>query len=245
MITHIFFDMHGTMIDSKVLGMCYGQERARWLAKHYEGGVDVWLKANEIVVSDWDAYHADLNFSAPDGEGMRDYYEAGYRIIRALFRCAGVKAPPRDEIQRLSLELPGIAPLSCDAFYTDVKPVIELLAKRYTLGVATHSLTVQAHATLVGGGVRDFFKGPLIGADTAEQFDKDEAYYQLAARLAQVDPSACLVVDDSPGAIEGARHADCKTIFMLRAGRPQPQEMPAADLSLTDFTVLPQVIRDM
>lgn len=240
MITHIFFDMHGTLIDSKRLAACYGRERARWLADHYKGDVDTWLKADARVVADWDAYHADLNFSGDDG--MRDFYEAGYRIVRALFRAAEVAEPPRDEIHRLALELPGIAPLNCDAFYPDVKPVIQTLAQTYVLGIATHSLSVQAHATLIGGGLREYFKGPLVGADTAEQFDKDETFYQIAARLAQVDPSACLAVDDLPSAIEGARKADFKTIFICRAGQTQPDEMPNADASVIDFEELPDIL---
>lgn len=241
-ITHIFFDLHGTMVNSKILGACYGRERARWLAEHYGGEFEVWLKAGQQITADWDAYHADLNFSGDDG--MRDYYEAGFRIVRAQFRIAGVPEPSREEIHRLALDLPGIAPLPCDALYPDVRPVVSTLAAEgYILGVATHSLANQAHATLIGGRVRDYFQGPLIGADTAEQFDKDEKYYALAVRLAGTSPESCLVVDDLPGAIEAAHQVGLKTLYLHRTDSVHPESAADADATLPDFTGLPELIQ--
>lgn len=236
-ITHIFFDLHGTMVNSKILGACYGRERARWLAEHYGGEFEIWFKAGQQITADWDAYHADLNFSGDDG--MRDYYEAGFRIVRAQFRIAGIPEPSRDEIHRLALDLPGIAPLACDALYPDVKPAVQALATDgYILGVATHSLANQAHATLIGGGVRDYFTGPLIGADTAEQFDKDEKYYALAVRLAGTGTESCLVVDDLPSAIESAHTVGLKTIYVHRADSTHAESVADADAMLPDFTDL-------
>jgi FMN phosphatase YigB (HAD superfamily) len=233
-ITHIFFDLHGTMVNSNVLGACTSRERARWLAAHYGGELDAWLKAETQVIADWDAYHADLNFSGDDG--MRDYYEAGFRIVRALFRVAGASEPSREEIHRLARELPGITPLACDALYADVKPVVcALAAEGYILGVTTHSLAIQAHAILVGGVVRECFTGPLIGADTAEQFDKDAAYYALAVRLAKTSPESCLVVDDFPGAIEAAHRAGLKTIYIQREGSSHTAIVPEAAATLSDL----------
>jgi len=241
-ITHIFFDLHGTMVNAKILGACSSRERARWLDEHYGGGLGAWLKADMQVIADWDAYHADLNFSGDDG--MRDYYEAGYRIVRALFRGAGVSEPSREEIHRLALDLPGMASLACDALYAEVKPTLSrLAAEGYTLGVTTHSLANQAHAVLVGGGVRECFGGPLIGADTAEQFDKDVTYYALVVRLAKTLPASCLIVDDSPSAIQAAHSVGLKTIYIHRVGSPQPVTVPDADAALTDFTALMDRVR--
>jgi len=239
-ITHIFFDLHGTMIDAALLGACVRRERARHLAQGYGGDLAAWHEAEEQVRADWDAYHADLNFSGDDG--MRDYVEAGYRIIRALFRGAGVREPAREEIHRLARELPGIAPLTCDAFYPDVKPVIrQLAADGYVLGVTTHSLATHAAAVLIGGGVRDAFQGPLIGADTAEQFDKDTAYYALAVRRAQGTAAVCLVVDDAPRAIEEAKSAGLRAILLAREAHATASI--EADAIIPDFTALREIIR--
>lgn len=240
-ITHIFFDLHGTMVNAQVLGACISRERARWLAEHYGGNLAVWLTSERQVIADWDAYHADLNFSGDDG--MRDYYEAGYRIVRALFRGAGVSEPSREEIHRLALDLPGLTSLAYDTLYFDVKPTVRrLAAEGYTLGVTTHSLANQAHAVLVGGGVRECFSGPLIGADTAEQFDKDATYYALVVRLAKTLPASCLIVDDSSSAIQAAHSVGLKTIYIHRVGSPHPVTVPDTDATLTDFTALLDIV---
>jgi 2-haloacid dehalogenase len=227
-ITHIFFDLHGTLIDGARLHPCYTAGLGRVMAGRYGGDPAVWATANARIVADWDSYYADLNLT----EDVADVWEGYLRTTRALFRLTGITEPPLAEVTALSRELPGLAPQGCDACYPDVPPVIRALYQAgYTLGICTHALTAQARTTLAGGGLLDCFAGPLIGFDEPEQFEKDGRFFGYAARAAGVDPAHCLAVDDLPAAIAGARAAGMRTAYIDRRGTGQPV---SADWSLSD-----------
>jgi len=202
-ITHIFFDLYGTLIDTAVMGACYSAVYGRLMAERYGRQPGEWAEANRRIVADWDSYYADLDF---DGEnGLDDMWEGLYRTTRAMFRIVSVPEPSREALHQLSRWVPGEVPKYCDALYPDAKSILVALHQTgYVLGVTSHALVTQVEATLIGGGVRDLFAGPIIGPEVVGQYRKDALFYRYASRAAGVKPGACLVVDDHPDALRAA-----------------------------------------
>ncbi len=237
-ITHIFFDLHGTLVDNKhLLPACYGSNLGRVMAARYGGEPQAWEQANHQITADWFSYFVDLNLD----ERVEDMWEGLFRTTRALFRITGTPEPSRAELHALARELPGLATQDCDAFFPDAKAAVQALhAAGYTLGVCTHGLTTQAHATLIGAGMREYFTGPLIGPDVTEHFRKHEAFFTIAALRAEVDPVQCLMVDDGVFNLDGASAIGMKTAYLCRDTTP---EACVADALLhPDLSALPAVL---
>lgn len=214
-ISQILFDLHGTLVDSTRMSPCYTEQIGKVLAAQYGGEAARWVQARQRVLADWDSYFADLNFDGDDG--LADFWEGELRVTRALFRLTGTPEPDMKAIADLSRELPYLAARHCDVFYEDSKEFLKQLVQAgFTLGIATHIASPQARGLLEGGGVRDYFHGPLLCPDVTGRFRKDRAFY-LAAPLR---PEQCLVVDDAPDGIRGAKAAGMQAIQMCRHGMP-------------------------
>lgn len=215
--THIFFDLHGTLIDGVKLHSCYAMQLGRVMSARYGGNAEAWIEANRQIALDWDSYYADLDLS----QGIEQVYEGLYRTIRALFRLTHTPEPPHTELVTLSRELPGLITPYCDGLYPDVKAAIKQLHQQgYVLGVTTHALYTQAIGLLEGGGIRSYFQGNIVGVDTLEKWERDQAYYRDVANMAKVKPETCLVVDDAPQYLEAARKAGMQTRQINRRQQP-------------------------
>jgi phosphoglycolate phosphatase-like HAD superfamily hydrolase len=219
MISHIFFDMYGTLADSARMKPCYSAALGRIMAARFGCSPDAWAAANAQIVADWDSYYADLNLSGD--HGIEDLWEGEYRVTRALFRLTATPEPEKSVITALSRELPGLASAACDALFPEVKAVLyELHERGLTLGIASHALETQARGVLEAGGVLDLFTGPIWGVDAAEQFEKDINFYRKLALTAHADPTTCLVVDDLVAPLWAAREAGMQTVHVRRGKVP-------------------------
>jgi HAD superfamily hydrolase (TIGR01509 family) len=217
-LTHIFFELHRTLVDGSKLHPCYSAQLGQVMRARYGGNAEAWTEANRQIALDWDSYYADLDLS----QGIEEVYEGLYRTTRALFRLTHTHEPPHAELTTLSRELPGLITPHCDGLYPDVKPAIEQLHRRgYVLGVTTHALYTQAVGLLEGGGIRQHFQGVIVGVDTLEKWERDEAYYRDVAHMAKVAPESCLVVDDVPAYLEAAHKAGMQTRQVNRRKEPE------------------------
>jgi FMN phosphatase YigB (HAD superfamily) len=241
-ITHIFFDLHGVLADGMKVHHCYSTGLGRILSKRYGGVPNAWAQANRAIVADWDSYFVDLDLEGDNG--LADMWEGMYRTTRAMFRLVGVPEPHHTELLELSREVPGLAVEGCDALYPEVRNVLkQLRAAGYILGGASNAILPQVRATLAGGGILDEFQGPIMGADVAGQWAKDENYYRLAASLAGVAPDQCLVVDDQLNPLQGARDASMCTAWI---DRKKSGKRPPVDILLEgDLSTLPVRIGDL
>lgn len=229
-ITHIFFDLHSTLIDSKRMVQNHHYGVGQIMSTRYGQSPQIWEAANKQIVSDWDSYFADLNFGE-DGM-MVNLKEGWFRVTRALFRLAKVTEPEKSEISALSMELPATAPAFGDALYEDARIAVKQLhQKGYQLGIVTHALEGQARASLCGANMLDYFTAPIVGVDTVEQFDKDKMFFIKIANLAKVEPEQCLVVDNSEQAIIGAKSVGMVTVKINR-------KTVSSDDSITDLIQL-------
>lgn len=231
-ITHIFFDLNGTLVDGKQMPPCYAAGLGRVMSERYGGQPGAWAEANMRILDDWDSYFADLDM---DGEnGIDDMWEGELRVTRALFRLTNTPEPAISAIAELARELPYHATRDCDVMYADSKPVIwKLHEAGYTLGVATHAITSQARGTLTGGGVIEAFTGPFLCPDYTERFSKDRDFF-LAARI---PPENCLVVDDTPEWVHGAKDAGMRAVLLCR-DKPAPSDSRADHILSPDLSGL-------
>lgn len=233
-ITHVFFDLHGTLIESQRLHPCYSEGVGKVMAARYGGTAEKWSAVHRQIVAEWAVYYADLNLSGDDG--LRDMDEGMFRTTRALFRLAHFPEPPPEEIKTLARHLLEFAPEACPALYPDVLPVLEqLFAAGYQLGIAAHAPSYQAKGILRGSQIAHFFAAPLVGPDLTEEFEKNAAFYGCAARLAAVSPENCLIVDDHPKAIGGAQAAGMHGILL---GRTPTGEIPEGIATIQQFSAL-------
>ncbi len=217
-ITHIFFDLHGTVIDGAALHPCYSLQLGRLLTRRFGGTPAAWIDANRRVLADWDSYYADLDLNGDDG--MSHLWEGLLRTTRALFRLTDTPLPPPAVLRALAREIPGEVTRHCDAIYPDAREVIQqLCAAGYMLGITSHALTNQARGLLRGGGLQQYFAGPIIGPDEIDHFQKDETFYSLAARRAGVSPRQCLAIDDTADCLVGAKAAGMHTVQLARRGK--------------------------
>lgn len=219
-ITHILFDLHGTLVDSdQRLPACYAAELGNYMAGRFGGAAEDWAQANRRIVADWDSYYADLDFTGD--RGLDDMWEGMLRTTRALFRLTKTAEPDLHTLTTLSRELPYYATRKCDAFYGDVRPTLERLRTAgYTVGLASHTTLAQAKGTLEGGGMTDLVNGPLLCSDVVGCFGKSAAFY----RAAGLNPQNSLIVDDQAEGIGGAKAAGMRAVQILRkAVRVHPQ----------------------
>ena len=238
-ITHLFFDLHGVLIDGRRMHLCYSEQLGQVLAARYGHAPEAWTEANQRIDADRDSYFADLDLGSD--EGIDHMWEGLFRTTRALFRIVGASEPPHEALIALSRELPGIVTRNCDAVYPDVPAALERLAGAgLTLGVTSHAIEAQVRSSLTGGAIDDCFRGRLFGADTVGRFLKDERFYEIVALAAGIDPRACAVIDDSLHAVQGAKRIGMKAYWVCRSDRcADPPHIPAGiDAVIRDLSEL-------
>ncbi len=217
-ITHLFFDLHGTLIDSENrLPLCYDRALGEYMAAHYGGQPHDWVVANRRIMADWDSYYADLDFSAEDG--LDQMWEGETRIMRARFRLAGVPYPSAEALSVLVRRYAFHVTSRCDAFFPDAHDVLPALhSSRLTLGVITHALDGHARGLLAGGGVERLFRGPIITSEAAGRFGKDVQCFRFACLRAGVPAAQCVVVDDSLQPLRVAAGLGAHVVLIDRKG---------------------------
>ena len=211
-VSHLFFGLHGTLVDSQRVQAAYPLEVGKVLAARYGDSAEHWTQAYRLLLADWDSYFADLNLD----EDISDLWEGEFRITRALFRLTGTPEPDHAELQRLSRELPEQAAQGQDTLYPDCKNVLHTLyAAGYTLGLCSGSLTARSRGLLRGGGVLAWFRGPLVGPDTAGHFRPD-ALIRAAVQQAPVSPAQCMLVDHQAEMLAAAQEAGMTALHLQR-----------------------------
>lgn len=79
---------------------------------------------------------------------------------------------------------------------------------------------------------------PMVGGDDVARGKPDPEPYRRGAALLQLEPSACLVFEDSVAGLESARAAGCATMAILCAAAAPERCRALADRSVEDFVGL-------
>lgn len=112
--------------------------------------------------------------------------------------------------------------------------VIELIGQvrsRYPLAIASGALRSEIELVLERGGIRDAF-GPIVAAEDVGACKPDPEGYlraldELRTTTASLQPSQCLVIEDSIAGVEAARRAGMRCLAVTNSY--SAAELAAAD----------------
>ena len=132
-------------------------------------------------------------------------------VVEFLNARQGLAMPPAETAERkeaLFAELiPQVQP---------IQPVIEFMeqmAGRYPLAVASGGLKPLVVATLEALGIRQHFAAVVTYEDVARGKPAPDTYLEAARQLG-VEPSRCLVFEDTPLGIESATAAGMQSVLV-------------------------------
>lgn len=126
-----------------------------------------------------------------------------------------------------------------EIFRRDIKGKVQTLpgvldwlerVKEMNLKQAVASSAPQANidALLTELNIRDYFQAEAAGSTLKGK--PDPAVFLLAAKLLDVDPRNCLVIEDSIAGVQAAKRAGCQCVAVLTTNQ-------ASDLTLADLIV--------
>ncbi|MEU9074368.1 HAD family phosphatase [Kitasatospora sp. NPDC048538] len=182
------------------------------------------LDRYEAVLFDWDGTLVDshpLNFRGLSAASARwgltmdeSFYTtrigtSGAELINELAAAAATTVPV-DEVVALCLEiiLGEIADLRT---YAAVVRIAESLHSRVPLAIASGGARRAVHAGLDTTGLRPLFEDIVTGED-APKGKPDPGLFLLAANRLGVEPSRCLVYEDSPEGMQAAHAAGMRAV---------------------------------
>lgn len=211
----VFFDLIGALVDPDALMPCYAESLAQTLGARFGGDAARWQSAVRGVFADWDSFYADLNLSGDDG--IADMWEGMYRVTRGYFRLADMPEPDQAALTALSRSLPGDAAAACHALLPGAPDALNRLgAAGIRCGVTTWLTADHARGILRGGGALSLIDAPILTPETVERFERDQTYFEIAARRAGVDPESCLLISARTDALETARAVRMGTAHIER-----------------------------
>ena len=118
---------------------------------------------------------------------------------------------------------------SHELLFPGAKACVDALRRHYLLAVASGSLHAEIVAILTTGGLIDAFS-VIVGADDVAASKPAPDSYLAAATGLNVDPTACLAIEDSHWGIDSARAAGMGTIGLTTSS-------PAATLARADLVL--------
>lgn len=202
------FDMDGTLVDN----MSYHTEA--WLALFKNFGID--MDADEFL-----------------------RYTAGKTNPEILREIIG-KHLSEDEIEVLSNMKEEYYRKIYLPFLKMTPGLLHFLhnakAKGIPMAVATAAGKENIRFVLSGLNIGGFFQA-VIGADDIEKGKPDPEIFLKSARKLRVEPSKCIVFEDSPNGVEAARRAGMQAVLLTTSHQPEELgDQPALILAVSDFT---------
>jgi FMN phosphatase YigB (HAD superfamily) len=216
----IFFDLHGTLIDTEALHPQYTEALAEVCAEHFGGDPGQWAAANRQVLPRWESLLSGLDFRGPQGVRDRGIFEQ--RAWRAMFEVMGRPLPTVDFVE---FNLAHEYEFTCraQALYPDARgPLERLAAAGFVLHAISDAGSGHIRGCLEGAGVAHLFAG-VHGFDALDLGLKQPDYFRRAFDRAAVAPSEALVVEDNAECVLFAHEAGAGVVMLRREGRAQPQ----------------------
>ncbi|MDX2163339.1 MAG: hypothetical protein SF162_18620 [bacterium] len=213
----MFLGLNRVVIDPEQVRAQSPAAVGGWMAGQFGGEPVQWERAYRTLIADWDSYFADLDFAGDDG--VAALWESEIRLMRGLFRLAGLPIPPLSEMSKWAYDMPRFMYHTVRAAYPDVPSALALLSQRgYKIALFAD---VSSHriSGLLGGiwpGEPVALAG-LLGLDVTGRFRHDAAYWQIAALKAGAAPEMCIVIDALAESIDGAQAAGMRAFLLNRA----------------------------
>ena len=127
-------------------------------------------------------------------------------------------------------------------FIPGARELLEELAPRYDLYLASNGASAVQHPRLDDAGIRKYFKGLFISEEMGA--DKpSRAYFELCfAAIPGFDPDTAIMVGDSlTSDIRGGRNAGIRTCWVNPPGTPPRADIPA-DYEIRELRELPALL---
>ncbi len=122
-----------------------------------------------------------------------------------------------------------------DVLYPGAEPFVRACAERFPLLIVTGTLRAEAEAILGRSALRPLFLDIIAAEDAVRGKPDPESFIAALGRIGfilrqhdPVKPSECLVVEDTPAGIEGARRAGMRVLAVCHT-------RSAADLAAADI----------
>ncbi|MBS3062167.1 MAG: HAD family phosphatase [Candidatus Diapherotrites archaeon] len=109
----------------------------------------------------------------------------------------------------------------------------ELKQNQVPLAIGTASEKKRANAIIEFLKLKPFFKTIVSADDVPNRGGKKEIFLK-AAKLLEIAPQKCVVIDDAPYGIQAATNAGMKTIGFAATPNAK-KELEASDVVITDF----------
>lgn len=136
-----------------------------------------------------------------------------------------------------------------DAFEAHLRPVdgIEDALDRITTRtcVASSGGFPKIHANLARTGLLPRFAGRISSATEVEHGKPAPDLFLLAAARMGVDPARCVVVEDSPYGVQGARAAGMRALGYAGGLTPAHRLRDAGATAFDDMCDLPRLLREL
>lgn len=205
--TAVLWDLDGTLVDSS---------EHHWIAWR-----DVMAReGREVTPGDFAASFGHRNDTILRGLIDPDLSDA------EVARIAHAKESLYRQLvrDRGLVPLPGV--LSC---------IRRLREDGWKQAVASSAPVANIEAAMEATGLRPWFDA-LVSADEVGVGKPDPAVFLAAAARVGIAPRACVVVEDAPSGLEGARRAGMKSVGVLSAHHPELD----ADLVTDSLDSLPE-----
>jgi|GEM_PF-5876994 len=201
----ILFKCISVLVDGHKMRQCYRANMVKIMSERYGKSPEFWSAIDEQIVTHWDDYHADLNFSGDDG--IDDIHEGLFRVTRALFTIGKIPEPPKPDITALANEL--ISSPCHDVLLPDALPVIEKCQEKgYSIGAFSYLLEKQVKAIMAEIPNLQH----IIGADTLNHYEHDSLFFKKLYAHLHTSPDKIIIVATSPQTIAAATQSGLQAI---------------------------------
>ena len=209
----VIWDVDGTLIDSGAL--------------HFESWQEI-LRAEAMEVT-----HA--QFQATFGQrndGVLRTFLGPDISADEIERISGVK----EEYYRDLIRQRGIQPLPGVRRWLE-----ELQAAGWRQAIASSAPMPNLDVIVEALGLAEYF-GAIVSGDDVVHGKPDPESFLLAATRLQVQPRRCVVIEDAPVGIEGARRAGMRCVGVLFAHDTLAADLVTRSLDLLSPVVLEQLV---
>ena len=179
----------------------------------------------------WD----ELGYGENHGIYFPDFYGRSDRVVWEAFIEKHNPTPAIEELiglreERLIRMLREQEPL-----FDGVTDLIQRLAKRYPLGLASGSIHRVIDEVLAMQNLRSYFKDVTSSEDVSKPKPSPEIFL-LSAKSLGVPPEKCCVIEDTANGIKAAKAAEMTVIAIPNTFDSSPLMAAGADLICDDYS---------
>jgi HAD superfamily hydrolase (TIGR01509 family) len=233
-VRHIFFDDGGVINDNSRRAPQWAELYGEFFVSRLGATKSAWAEANRESVHD--AIEIFLSRLDAWQEGISSYAEEAvlfdFEIVRGMFLRLGIPMASKEHLVALSQEATRWIHPQIRAEIPGASDAILRLAQKYNVFMASSGASFDLQLVLEPLGLLGVLR-TLYGPDLVNFPKTGPDFYRRIFQDAQVEPSECLVVDDSLAVVEWAREAGAKTVLVSTNPSGEP------DISITRLAELP------